>query len=132
MGDWRRETTGDDARGSGLEFPQTAVLQRNPLRRWRLTFLKHSSRRRKGVSATPGTGHCTKAGVFVWPGPTPNHLTLGVLPLVGSTGDTGESGDIEILVVAAGLGLLEREGEGLCLGDGREDQLEEHSHSRER
>lgn len=39
------------------------------LRGKRLTFLKHSSRSRKRVSATPGSGSRAAAGEWLWPGP---------------------------------------------------------------
>lgn len=61
-----------------------------------------------------------------------HHLTAGVLPLVGSARRTGERGDVEVLVAAAGLRLPEGEREGLGPGDAREDPREEYCHGRDR
>lgn len=72
-------------------------------------------RAEKGVSETRARDRGQQqGGIFeLWLGPTLNGLTSGIPPLVGSARDTGQRGDIEVLVVAAGLWLQEWEGEGL-------------------
>lgn len=79
------------------------------------TFFPQGKKKKKDVSATPGSGHSIKAGLLLWPGPVPSRLTSGILPLIGATRHTGERRDIEVLVVAARLRLPEREKEGLSL-----------------
>ena len=75
------------------------------------TFLPQTKR----CFSDEGSGDSIKAEVLLWLGPILDRLTSSILPLIGSTRDTGERGDIEVLVVAARLRLPEREEEGLSL-----------------
>lgn len=83
-------------------------------------ILKHSS------SKISGSQGCF---ILVRVHPPPNRLTQCVPPLVGSTGDTGERRDVEVLVEIASLRPLEREGEDLGPWDFAKNQEKVHSAS---